>query len=102
MKLLVKCVIGFELCFVAKDGLEDVRFEELVQQCNHLVLVGKIKVIAVLQLVEEPHGRLGPSERVFVVAQKVSVALHGHLHSKNVYSSIPLQILNFQSLKNSR
>lgn len=90
MELLVKCVVGFELCFVTEDGLEDVGLEELVKQCDHLVLVREIKVIAVLQLVEEPHGCLGPSERVFVVAQKVSVALHRHLHSENVYSGIPL------------
>jgi hypothetical protein len=94
MKLLVKCVVGFELCFVAKDGLEDVGLEELVQQCDHLVLVWEIKVIAVLQLVEEPNGRLGPSKRVFIVAQKVSVALHWHLHSENVYRGIPLEIVN--------
>lgn len=90
MLLLVKCVVGFELRFVTKDRLKYIGLEKLVQQSDHLVFVWVFKVIAVLKLVEEPDCSLGPSERVLVVSQKMSVVFYGHLHSKNVYRGIPL------------
>lgn len=58
-----------------------------------MVLVRVLKVIAVLQFVEEPDGRFSSGESVFIIAQKVAVALHRHLNSENVDGGIPLQVL---------